>query len=142
MSYRHRAREIALQILYRHEYEQKPDLAEHFEHFQVPEQLREYIGTLVSGALKEKDAIDKTIEAHASNWKISRMALVDRSLLRLAVYELLYCPDMPTAIVIDEAIELAKSFAAEETPAFINGILDAISKDAISKSLPEKPAKN
>ncbi|MEK6704955.1 MAG: transcription antitermination factor NusB [Bdellovibrionota bacterium] len=131
MSNRHKAREIALQILYRHEYEQKPDLAEHFEHFQVPEQLREYIGNLVSGVLKEKEAIDKAIETHASNWKMSRMALVDRSLLRLAVYELLFCPDMPVAIVIDEAVELAKSFAAEETPAFINGILDAVSKSSV-----------
>jgi N utilization substance protein B len=104
------------------------DLKSHFEHFKVAPDVREFAATLVSGTLRELAALDETLERQASNWKVSRMALVDRSLLRMALYEMLHLPESPDAVVIDEAVELAKQYGNAESPGFINGILDAIKK--------------
>ncbi|OFZ21961.1 MAG: transcription antitermination factor NusB [Bdellovibrionales bacterium GWB1_55_8] len=143
---RHLAREIALQFLYRHDMEKQSDgvlsssatagfdsvlaraLQDHFEHFQVPADVREFSAQLVAGTLKELAELDVLIEKHASNWKMARMALVDRNLLRLSAYELLRFPETAASIVIDEAIELAKEFGTSDSPAFINGILDALQR--------------
>jgi N utilization substance protein B len=137
---RHQAREIALQMLYR--YDEAPAAADahgakppqalidelngHFEHFQTPLELRSFTAELVAGTLRELPALDALLEKHASNWKIARMASVDRCLLRMAAYELGHFPDTPASVVIDEAIELAKQFGTAESPAFVNGVLDAI----------------
>jgi transcription antitermination factor NusB len=156
MNPRHRAREVALQILYRYDLAksaQSPgpigprpipndaiqaaagdnasimmarELSAHFDHFQVPEDLRAFAGQLVSGTLMELAQLDAMLETHASNWKVARMGSVDRSLLRMAVYELKHFPKTDASVVIDEAVELGKQFGAAETPAFVNGILDAI----------------
>jgi N utilization substance protein B len=137
---RHRAREVALQILYRfdvaaHAAESGPkpepqqllsELNQHFDHFGVDAGLREFAAKLVAGTLLEQPRLDGLLERHASNWKVGRMGFVDRSLLRMAIYELTSLPETPPSVVIDEAIELAKQFATEDTPAFINGILDAV----------------
>jgi N utilization substance protein B len=144
---RHRAREAALQILYRYDVakhaHQVPipegaalarDLGLHFEHFQVPQGIREFAAQLVAGTLQNMEQIDGVIEKHASNWKVSRMGFIDRNLLRMAVYEFINFSDIPAAVTIDEAIELAKQFGEAETPAFINGILDSAKH--------EKPEKN
>lgn len=141
MKSRHRAREIALQILYQYDLSlhssgqaapdgQKliSDLRYHFDHFAVPEGLREFAGQLVAGTLNEMKSLDELLEKHASNWKVARMSSVDRSLLRMAAYEMLHFPDIHSSIIIDEAIELAKQFGTSETPSFINGILDSIKK--------------
>ncbi|MEK9144959.1 MAG: transcription antitermination factor NusB, partial [Elusimicrobiota bacterium] len=80
----------------------------------------------VEGASARRDAIDERLQAVADNWELHRMAAVDRSLLRLASYELLHCADTPVGVIIDEAIEIAKSFSGEEAGSFINGILDKI----------------
>lgn len=139
MKSRHRAREIALQILYQYDLSQQSgqalpvaqglihDLKHHFEHFKVSEDLREFVGQLVAGTLHNLPALDETIEKHAVNWKVARMSSVDRSLLRMASYEMLHMGnEVAGSIVIDEAIEIAKQFGTAETPAFINGILDSI----------------
>lgn len=162
MKSRHKAREIALQILYQYDLNQfsKPkdhlikntqpsgpsvneqpqvsilalashqelslDLQRHFEHFNVPEPLREFVGQLVVGTLFEREKLDEHLEQVAVHWKVARMTPVDRSLLRMAVYEMVYLKEVPFSIVINEAIELAKQFGTSETPAFINGILDNI----------------
>lgn len=146
MNSRHKARETALQILYRFDGAEKPssspikpvgyepaspasmlkELNNHFSHFQTPEGIREFAALLVAGTVREMTEIDELIETHAANWKVSRMALVDRSLLRMATYELKNVADTPSSVVIDEAIELAKQFGNAESPAFVNGILDAI----------------
>jgi len=153
MKSRHRAREIALQILYQFDVATHPDakvLAKakvkpnvqplsdgwahslskefvgHFEHFDVPEGLREFSALLVAGSLQKMAELDAMIEETATHWKVSRMAVIDRNLLRIAVYELLHLPETPPSVVIDEAIELAKSFGTAESPAFVNGILDAV----------------
>lgn len=138
---RHKAREAALQILYRMEVAAQNsaagsaaessknlirELQSHFEHFQVPEGLREYAAQLVAGTLQHQAAIDAILEKHAANWKVARMGFVDRSLLRMATYEMLHLKDVPPTVVIDEAIELGKQFGTADTPGFVNGILDAI----------------
>jgi N utilization substance protein B len=139
MNSRHRAREVALQILYRYDGQYgtqgapntEPqtlirELGTHFDHFQVPQDLREFAGQLVAGTLTELNALDGLLETHASNWKVARMVSVDRSLLRMSIYELKHFPETDSSVVIDEAIELGKQFGTAETPAFVNGILDTI----------------
>jgi N utilization substance protein B len=139
MNARHRAREVALQILYRYDValqakqpvpalgpELARDLEHHFNHFVVPEPLREFAAQLVVGTLTEVTELDALLEKHASHWKVARMGLVDRNLLRMAAYELQRFSDTPSSVVIDEAIELGKQFGTSDTPAFVNGILDAI----------------
>ncbi len=135
MSSRHRARESALQILYSLDTgEQKapseliPRLNQHFDHFKVPEDLREFASELVSGSLLDRESIDELLERHATHWKVSRMASLDRCLLRMAVNEMLRFPETSSSIIIDEAIELGKQFGTPETPGFVNGILDSIRK--------------
>lgn len=139
MNSRHRAREVALQILYRYDAtlssggslpsgaELASELAGHFEHFKVPDTLREFAARLVAGTLGGMAGLDALLEKHSAHWKISRMASLDRMLLRMASYELRDMPEVPPSVVIDEAIELAKQFGAADSPSFVNGILDAIS---------------
>lgn len=142
MSSRHQARQIALQVLYRYDVQaqssgiQPPqgvqlaeDVNRHFEHFQVHPPLREFAARLVVGSLENKASLDELIEKHAANWKLSRMGFIDRNLLRMAVYELANFSDVPSTVTIDEAVELAKQFGTEDSPAFVNGILDAIRKE-------------
>ena len=81
---------------------------------------------LVEGVFKNKDEIDALIDETSENWKIDRMAVVDRNILRFSVYELLYVDDIPPSVTMNEAIELAKRYGAEDSPSFINGILDKI----------------
>ncbi|MCJ8499243.1 transcription antitermination factor NusB [Desulfatitalea alkaliphila] len=81
---------------------------------------------LVNGIIDHHDHIDGIIEQHSNNWKIRRMACVDRNILRLAVFELLYCADIPAKVAINEAIDIGKKFGSPESGAFINGILDSI----------------
>jgi len=140
MKPRHHAREVALQILYRYDLS-APDagaligeLGVHFDHFQVPHELREFAGQLVSGTLREQGELDAMLESHASNWKVARMDAVDRSLLRMAVFELRHFPETDAAVVIDEAIELGKQFGTADTPAFVNGILDSV-RNAVKGSI-------
>lgn len=81
---------------------------------------------LVNGVQENRATIDKVIEQFSSNWKLSRMSSVDRNILRIAVFELLYCADIPPKVSINEAIDVGKRFGTEESGAFINGILDSI----------------
>src|SRR5690606_13660353 len=123
---------VALQILYRCDLapeappmpaELAQELAKHFEHFQVPPGAREFAAELVSGTLLRREELDRILEAHTANWKISRLASIDRSLLRMATYEMQNFPDIPPSVTMDEAIELGKQFGSQETPSFINGVL-------------------
>ena len=83
---------------------------------------------LFQGAVTDIDRLDQLIREHAANWRLERMAAVDRSILRLAVYELLHCPETPPHAVINEALEIARRFSGEGSVEFVNGILDAILK--------------
>lgn len=94
----------------------------------LTERGRAFAETLVRGTATEVGAIDPLIAAAADNWRLERMALVDRLVLRLAVYELLHEPETPPAVVINEALELARTFSTDESVGFINGVLDGIRK--------------
>lgn len=129
MSTRRRAREIALQVLYRLDLDPgdpKKVLALHWENFQPSEQAREFCTRLVEGVLQNSKEIDRLIEEHSENWTLKRMAVVDRNILRMAAFELRYCPDIPFKVTLNEAVELAKKFGTDDSGAFINGILDRV----------------
>ncbi len=129
MGKRHRARELALMILYEMEFRPGDlrELAADFwrERVAVPE-VREFADSLVAGVVEHLAAIDETIAKNAAHWSLARIAPVERNILRLATYELLQRYDIPERVVINEAIELAKMYGSEESGAFVNGILDHI----------------
>jgi N utilization substance protein B len=104
--------------------------ADVFEHFwdgqDVAEETRSFSEALVLGVCRTQDETDLKIAEAAEHWRLDRMAVVDRNVLRMAVYEMLHLPDTPDAVVIDEAIEVARKFGSEDSAKFINGILDSI----------------
>lgn len=129
MKKRTRARELALQLLYQVDLRDDGVLEEAREFFHEEEKdrgAREFATALVEGVVKHRDAIDETIRSVATNWEITRMAVVDRNVLRMATFELYHCPDVPPKVAINEAIELGKRFSTQNSGAFINGILDKI----------------
>jgi len=85
--------------------------------------------SLVEGVINNLTRIDQTLEAASENWKLDKMSRIDRNIMRLAVYELQFDKDLSSAIVINEALEIAKRFSAEESPSFINGVLDRVTKN-------------
>lgn len=129
MGTRRLARELAMQALFSMDMRcafSSEALADYRRCFSPSEQAMPFFRRLTGGVLQYIDDIDYVIERHSSNWKVSRMACVDRNVLRLAVFELLYCEDIPTKVSINEAIDIAKKFGASESGGFINGILDSI----------------
>jgi N utilization substance protein B len=96
----------------------------------LPPELRRFTEDLVRGVSDHLEEIDETIRALSTNWTLDRMARVDLSLLRIAAYELLYCPDVPGSVAINEAVEIGKRYGTKETPSFVNGILDKICHNA------------
>lgn len=90
---------------------------------------REFADLLVRGYGARHDEIDERISAVSKHWRLSRMSRVDRNIIRLGAYELLYVPDVPRRVTLNEAVELAKRFGNEESPAFVNGVLDRIAQD-------------
>ncbi|MCD4748846.1 MAG: transcription antitermination factor NusB [Thermoanaerobaculales bacterium] len=131
MGSRRQARELALQLLYQHELTQTPleEMQKHFEGWKrASTSVREFADSLVRGTLDNSGEIDEILEEQTSNWRLDRLAAVDRNILRLALFELLHQEGTPAAVVIDEAIEVAKKFGAEESSRFINGVLDGFVK--------------
>ena len=98
------------------------------ENEQRLEEIRSFSDMISLGVVDHKDAIDEKIQSSSKNWKLSRMAMVDRNILRMAVFELLYLTDIPKRVSINEAIELGKRFGSEDSGSFINGVLDKISQ--------------
>ena len=97
------------------------------------EETRAFAEALASGTVASVEKIDRLIGRHAENWRLDRMAVVDRNILRLATYEFLYDAETPKTVVINEAIEIARRFSSQESPQFINGILDSIRKEVESQ---------
>jgi len=125
---RTRARELALQFLYQADLVKKP-LEESDDFLREEErdpETRKFAQRLIQGTLEGRDEIDGVIQKVAQNWNISRMAVVDRNVLRLVTYELLNCQDIPPKVAINEAIEIGKRYSTQNSGAFINGILDRI----------------
>lgn len=128
---RRRARIVALEMLYQLDMtdgDVKDITAAQFEEKNLAKDSRGFIVRLVNGVWEHRNEIDKLIETNAENWSVYRITLIDRNILRLAVFEMVYCPDIPFKVAIDEAIELGKIYGAEDSGAFINGILDKIAQ--------------
>lgn len=129
MGNRRRSRELAMQALYQMEMNQdhSKEAVELFcKHFGVTENVKPFFLRLVEGVKKVQHEIDPLIKSFSENWKISRMSRADRNIMRIAVYELLYCDDIPPKVSINEAIDIGKKFGTEDSGPFINGILDSI----------------
>ena len=141
MKRRTRARELALQFLYQLDLRGDDLLSEARDSITSEERDAEtskFALRLVQGTFDHWDELDETIQGVAQNWNISRMAVVDRNVLRLATFELLHCNDIPPKVAINEAIELGKRYSTQNSGAFINGILDKIMnrKPAAAVTLP------
>ena len=131
MGTRRRARELALQLLYQFELtESSPEeMQVGFEEWRnSSESVREFADMLLRGTLARLDEIDEELVRQTTHWRLERLAAVDRNILRLAMYELIYETDIPHAVVIDEAIEIAKKFGAKDSGRFVNGVLDGFVK--------------
>jgi len=125
------ARETALQVLFQRDLTKETLITAEIvdcwaAEFVVPEVSRPFAQGLVDGTIAHQKEIDQTIASFAQDWTISRMANVDRNVMRLATYEILFCPDIPGRVSLNEAIELAKRFGGEESAKFVNGILDRV----------------
>ena len=131
MGHRRQSRECAAQILYEVDLSGIPPdeaLQAFWEMHPVPSDVRAFAELLVRGACIEHERIDGILAEHSAHWRIPRMAAVDRNIMRMAVYELYHCPDIPIRVTLNEAIEIGKKYGTEESSAFINGILDQIAK--------------
>ncbi len=133
MARRSRSREVALQLLFQHDQNKIPLARPAVEQF-AKDRLRDpdliaFCLTLLDGVLQHQAEIDKALSATAENWRLNRMMPADRNVLRLGTFELLYEPEpSPVAAILNESIELARRFGTEESPKFVNGVLDKISR--------------
>lgn len=143
MGKRRQARECALQILFQLEFhsgDPREAVRAYWEGRRAAAGARAYGTWIVERILENGEAVDSTIQAASKNWRLARMAVVDRNILRIAVAELLYEPTLVPAIVMDEAIEIAKRYSGEESAVFVNGVLDAVVRGLADKAArPSRP---
>lgn len=140
MTRRSRGREVALQLLYQREHNPKIDRAdlEQFARERLKEEsIRTFCLVLFDGVVANLAEIDAKIAAAAENWRIARMPTVDRNILRLGAYELLFMKDTPAPVAFDEAIELARRYGSADSSAFVNGVLDRLRREANPEPPPE-----
>jgi N utilization substance protein B len=133
MGDRRRSREIALQVLFQTEFTSALSgdraLGLYLDNFEATGEVRDFASQLVKGVWDNRSEIDSLIQAHSQSWKVTRMAFVDKNILRIAVFELKFLSDhVPFQVALDEAIEIGKRFGSLESSAFINGVLDNIAK--------------
>jgi N utilization substance protein B len=129
---RHRGRELAFQILYQMEFGAYEDMHDVFLRF-LPDQAgnpqaKEFARRLAEEAWPLREGLDKVLQDAATNWDVKRFSAVDRALMRLGAFELVHRVDIPVEVTIDEVVELAKAYSGEESPRFINGVLDQVRK--------------
>ena len=151
MRSRREAREKAVQFLFQHDFNPLPNLEEALDRFWISQRtvkpssgdsevsleettaeeaaVRLFGDLLIKGVLEHLEKIDRAIKEHAKNWDLHRMAVVDRNVLRLAIYEMHYREDIPPVVSINEAIDISKRFSTEDSGRFVNGILDRIRQD-------------
>lgn len=137
MRKRRKSRERALQVLYQWDVtgqDAAKTLSQMEEHFSPGPGKDEFAERIVLGVLNHHEEIDRLIEKVSENWRLDRMTVIDRNLLRLATFELRYCDDIPPKVALNEAIDLGKRFGSEESGSFINGVLDRIQKETIPNS--------
>lgn len=123
------ARETALQVLYQIDIagdtaSLENSIEQWAREFSLSEKRTVFTRELVAGTLRHKEAIDQKLMSTAHDWALDRMNAVDRNLMRLALYEMLFCPEIPQRVTLNEAIEIAKRFGGDDSAKFINGILD------------------
>ncbi len=126
---RRKARELALQLLYQNDLAgtRADEMFERTSEFvDASPEVKEYASRLVLGTLEHRDELDAKLSERSEHWRLGRMAAVDRNLLRLGLYELLFESETPHAVVIDEAVEIAKKFSTPSSAPFVNGVLDGI----------------
>ena len=132
MGSRRKAREYALQMLFQWDITKdniESVMAGFWANIDEPPAVIEFANQLVTRTIEHVEEIDSIVQRHAEHWRLDRMAVVDRNLLRLATQEFIYDKETPKTVVINEAIEIARRFSAQESPQFINGILDSIRKE-------------
>jgi len=129
MGERRRARELAIQVLFHLEFS-PDDPSEVFdlicENFDARKSIRDFSKRLVLGVCEKKKTLDKVISGSSKNWRIKRMARLDKSILRLAAFEIMFIEDIPPKVSLDEAVEIGKKFGGEDSGRYINGVLDNI----------------
>ncbi len=137
MATRRDAREWALQILFGLDLNPRKDIDTVIEDFlsetNIDERSRDFMETLVYGVCKEKQNLDTMLQRYAEHWKMKRMRVVDRNILRIALFELLNLKDIPQAVIINEAVDVAKYFSTDASGGFVNGILDKARQDIPSE---------
>jgi N utilization substance protein B len=134
---RRKGRELALKALYQIEMtgDQSAAALDRFlNHFEGSASAREFARRLVSGVISQRAEIDRLIKQSTEHWKIDRMAKVELTILRMATYELVFCPDIPFNVSLDEAIEIGKRYGSDESAAFINGVLDQVAHTSGAKA--------
>ncbi len=135
---RRQAREAALQVLFAVDVGREGDADGAFDEvlreFSLPQRARERALELVRGVAANRKAIDEAISSCSTHWKVERLATVDRNILSVASYELLFEPQVPPEVVMDEAVEIARRFGGESSPSFVNGVLDQLAKAAASRT--------
>jgi N utilization substance protein B len=126
---RTRAREVALQLLFQQDYNPKVErqIVERFAHDRLRDaESAKFCLALFDGVVQERAVLDQRLTEVAENWRLPRMPTVDRNVLRLGAYELLFTPETPAPAVLNEAIELARRFGSKDSPGFVNGVLDKV----------------
>ena len=132
MGTRRDGREAAVQFLYQHDMHSasQAELAGDFWELRpAPKGVRDFAESLTRGVLENQPAIDALIKTHTANYELNRIEIVDRNILRLAIYEMLHSRDVPPVVIINEAIEIAKRFGSDKSGGFINGVLDRVKLD-------------
>ena len=135
-STRRKGRELALQALYQIEITGDSSIGAvdlFLEHFEGNAAAKEFARRLVSGVVSQSADIDRRIADCTENWRLERLAKVDLVILRMATYELVFCPDIPSRVSLDEAIEIGKRFGSADSATFINGVLDHVAQASDAK---------
>lgn len=141
MGSRRKARELALQMLFQHDLSgnDPAQILSTFEDLRkVRPPIRDFAARLFEGTVAESQKLDDIIQAQSENWRMSRMAVVDRNIIRMSVWEFLHQDDTPKLVIIDEAIEIAKRFGTQKSSQFVNGVLDGILRLPAFAENPEK----
>ena len=138
---RRKSREFALQVLYQLNITKQDvitALRQFQEHFLSNGGTDEFIERLVLGVLEHCSELDRLIEQYSENWHLDRINIIERNILRMALFELLYCEEIPPKVTINEAIDLGKQYGSDDSGSFINGILDRIQNEVIRKPIKPK----
>jgi N utilization substance protein B len=138
---RRKSREFALQVLYQLNITKQDAikaLTEFQENFLPNEEADDFVKRLVLGVIEHYAELDQLIERYSENWRLDRIHMIERNILRMALFELLYCEEIPPKVTLNEAIDLGKRYGSEESGSFINGLLDRIQNEVVRKPIEPK----